>query len=210
MKVMQLQVGPIGTNCYIVYDEATKEGIAIDTGDSAKSILNAIEKENIDLKYILLTHGHFDHILATQEVKKQTGAKIVMHSDDKWLLKKEKMKPYRAFIKEYEEVTLDIEATEGTEIKFGNLTARYTHTPGHTPGSCTIIIENCLFTGDTMFRHECGRCDLEGGDFNLILKSLAKLANMQGDFQVLPGHEGLSTLSEERKYNPYVKQALAK
>ena len=81
-------------------------------------------------------------------------------------------------------------------------------TPGHTPGSCTLMCGSLLFTGDTMFRHECGRCDLPGGDFDTILKSLRRLHDLEGDYQVLPGHEGLSTLADERVNNPYVRQAL--
>lgn len=210
MKVMQLCVGPVATNCYIVFDEATREGIVIDPGDQAKSILHAIQEENLNISYILLTHAHFDHILAVQAVKEATGAKLVLHQEDAWLLKEENMGQFRRIVKNYQEPTVDIWAQEGTQISFGGMTATYLHTPGHTPGSCVIEIGDCLFTGDTLFRHECGRCDLEGGDFDKMLDSLARLSRLEGDYHVLPGHDSTSTLEEERNSNPYIRQALAR
>ncbi len=90
------------------------------------------------------------------------------------------------------------------------MTATYMATPGHTPGSSVIRIGDCLFTGDTLFRHECGRCDLEGGDFSAMLRSLKRLHDLDGDYKVFPGHEGISTLNEERAYNPYMLQAMGK
>ena len=101
-------------------------------------------------------------------------------------------------------------AEEGTEIAIGNLTATYLHTPGHTPGSSCIRVGDVLFTGDTLFRHECGRCDLEGGDFGKMLKSLKRLSEIRENLHVLPGHEGASTLDEERRMNPYIRQAVGK
>ncbi|MGN1008713.1 MAG: MBL fold metallo-hydrolase [Butyricicoccus sp.] len=207
MKILHLMVGMVQTNCYIIFDEASRAGAVIDPGDNAPSILKAIESEKIDLRYILLTHGHFDHILAVHEVAEKTGAKLVCPKDDLWLLHKEAMGEFRPFAKNFVETPVDIEAGEGTEISFGGLTARYMSTPGHTPGSSVIRVDDVLFTGDTLFRHECGRCDLAGGDFNQMLKSLKRLHDLPGDFKVLPGHEGMSTLEEERQWNPYMLQA---
>lgn len=210
MKVLHLRVGAIGTNCYIVFDENTREGVVIDPGDQAESILKAVADEKITVKYILLTHAHFDHLLAADAVQKATGATIVLHEADLPFIKKETMTAFRPFIKNYAEPRVDQVAQEGTQVAFGGLTATYLHTPGHTPGSCTIRIGDCLFTGDTMFRHECGRCDLPGGDFNSMLDSLQRLSEISGDLKVLPGHEEFSSLDEERRANPYVRQALAR
>lgn len=210
MKVLHLRVGAIGTNCYIVFDEATREGAVIDPGDQAESILKAVADENITVKYILLTHAHFDHLLAADAVQKATGAVIVLHEADLPFIKKETMTAFRPFIKNYAEPQVDQLAHEGTQVTFGGMTATYLHTPGHTPGSCTIRIGDCLFTGDTMFRHECGRCDLPGGDFGSMLDSLKRLSEIPGDLKVLPGHEEFSSLDEERRANPYVRQALAR
>lgn len=208
MKILHLTVGMVATNCYIFYDENTMEGAVIDPGDNAKAILKTIEDEKINLKYVLLTHGHFDHILAVHDVVAATGAKLVCNKDDLWLLNKDAMGEFKPFVKNFEETPVDIEAEDGTEIKIGGLTAKYIATPGHTPGSSVIVVDDVMFTGDTLFRRECGRCDLAGGDFPTILRSLKKLYDMQGDYKVLPGHEAFSTLEEERKYNRYMREAI--
>ena len=208
MKIIQLRVGMIPTNCYIAFDETTREAAVIDPGDNAKSILHAVQEERLTVKYVLLTHAHFDHILGAHEVLAATGAQYVVPEGDLWLLKRENMGQFRAMANGYTEDAPDIKAVEGTEIAFGGLTAVYMNTPGHTPGSSVIRIGDCLFTGDTLFRHECGRCDLEGGDFGQMLASLKRLHDLEGDYKVLPGHEGLSTLSEERAANPYMAQAV--
>lgn len=208
MKILHLTVGMVATNCYIFYDENTMEGAVIDPGDNAKTILKTIEDEKINLKYVLLTHGHFDHILAVHDVVSATGAKLVCNKDDLWLLNKNAMGQFKSFAKNFKETPVDIEAEDGTEIKVGGLTAKYISTPGHTPGSSVILVGDVMFTGDTLFRRECGRCDLEGGDFPTILRSLKKLYNMQGDYKVLPGHDAFSTLEEEREYNRYMREAI--
>lgn len=208
MTIISFCVGMVRTNCYLVFDEKTKEGALIDAGDEAERLLAAIRENEVKLKYILLTHAHFDHILAVHEVLQETGAQYVVPEKDTWLLKREAMGQFKPFARNYIEDTPDLLAEEGTQVTFGNMTATYMSTPGHTPGSCVIQMGDVLFTGDTMFRGECGRCDLEGGDFGQMLSSLKRLAELPGDYQVLPGHEGISTLSEERKSNPYVLQAL--
>lgn len=210
MKIMQLRVGIIGTNCYIAYDEKTKDAVVIDPGDDAKSILHAISEENLNLNYVLLTHCHFDHILGVHELLGATTAKFVAPEGDLWLLEAKNMGEFRAHAAGYVQDTPDILAKEGMEISFGGLKALYMNTPGHTPGSSIIQIEDCLFTGDTLFRHECGRCDLKGGDFMQMLQSLKRLHDLPGNFHVLPGHEGVSTLDEERKNNSYMLQAIGR
>ena len=210
MKIMQLCVGVVGTNCYIVYDETTRAAAVIDPGDNAPSILHVVQQEKLDVKYVLLTHAHFDHILAAHEVLQATGAQYVVPEADLWLLDRNNMGQFRALARTYVQDTPDILASEGTEITFGGLTAVYMSTPGHTPGSSVIRIDDCLFTGDCLFRHECGRCDLEGGDFSAMLRSLRRLYELEGDYKVLHGHEGISTLNEERAANPYMLQAVGK
>nr|WP_297173693.1 MBL fold metallo-hydrolase [uncultured Agathobaculum sp.] len=210
MKIMQLCLGMVATNCYIVYDENTREAVVIDPADNAPSILQAAEREKLSIKYVLLTHAHFDHILAAHGVLEATGAQYVVPEGDLWLLDRDNMGQFRSLARDYVQDVPDIVANEGTQVTFGGLTATYMSTPGHTPGSSVIRIENCLFTGDTLFRHECGRCDLEGGDFGQMLRSLKRLYDLAGDYQVLPGHDALSTLHEERAENPYMLQAAGK
>lgn len=214
MKILQMRVGMVGTNCYIVFDEDTKEGAVIDPGDNAKAILKTAEEAGVALTWVLLTHGHFDHILAVHDVMQEAGAKLAIHKDDLWMLGAEKlagsMRSFGLSHGAYEELKPDVLAEEGTEIKIGGLTATYLHTPGHTPGSSCIRVGDVLFTGDTLFRHECGRCDLEGGDFQKMLQSLKRLSEIPENLHVLPGHEGASTLDEERRMNPYIRQAVGR
>ncbi len=208
MKIMQLTVGAVQTNCYIVYNEINMHGAVIDPGDRADAILAQAEKEGVTLDYILLTHGHFDHVLAVPALREKTGAKLVIHADDARMLDPNTMGMYRRMAKGFTKQTPDLLAQEGTQIDVAGITATYLSTPGHTPGSSCIRMENVLFSGDTLFRFNCGRCDLEGGDYPTMLRSLRRLHNMEGDFHVLPGHESASTLAEERRGNPYMKEAV--
>ena len=207
MKMITLPLGALETNCYVVYDEASRVCALIDPGAMPQVILDTLAKNDLTLQKILLTHAHFDHILAVHDVLEATGAQFVCPEADTWLLSRDNMGQFRSLARSYVQDTPDILAGEGTAVTFGGLTAVYMSTPGHTPGSSVIKIGDCLFTGDTLFRHECGRCDLEGGDFSAMLRSLKRLSELEGDYKVFPGHEGISTLSEERAANPYMLQA---
>ena len=214
MKIKQFCVGDVATNCYLVYDENTLEGAIVDPGDRADMLLAEIEDKKITLKYILLTHAHFDHILAVGAFKKATGAQVVVSKADEYLFDANaSLSPFGAYgrqlMNRFDFPGADIWAEEGTEVTFGGMTAKYLSTPGHTPGSCTILLNNSiLFTGDTLFCQSCGRTDLPGGDWHAMLKSLKRLYELPGDYQVLPGHESLSTLERERASNPYMQQAV--
>lgn len=214
MKIKQFCVGDVSTNCYLVYDENSLEGAIVDPGDCADKLLAEIEEKNVQLKYILLTHAHFDHILAVGALKRATGAQVVVSKQDEYLFDaKASLSPFGAYgrqlMKRFDFPGADIWAEEGTEVTFGGMTAKYLSTPGHTPGSCTILLDNSiLFTGDTLFCQSCGRTDLPGGSWHDMLTSLKRLYNLPGDYQVLPGHEALSTLERERQSNPYMQQAV--
>lgn len=214
MKIRQFCVGDVATNCYLVYDERTLEGAIVDPGDRADMLLAEIENKKVKLKYILLTHAHFDHILAVGALKKATGAQVVVSRKDEYLFDAgASLSPFGAYgrqlMNRFDFPGADIWAEEGTEVSFGGMTAKYLSTPGHTPGSCTIILDDCiLFTGDTLFCQSCGRTDLPGGDWREMLKSLKRLYDLRGDYRVLPGHESLTTLEQERASNPYMRQAV--
>ena len=207
MNIITLPLGPLETNCYVVFENAPGACALVDPGAQAQSILDCLKERGLTPGLILLTHAHFDHILAVHDVLEATGAQFVCPEADTWLLSRDNMGQFRSLARSYVQDTPDILAGEGTAVTFGGLTAVYMSTPGHTPGSSVIKIGDCLFTGDTLFRHECGRCDLEGGDFSAMLRSLKRLSELEGDYKVLPGHEGISTLDEERAANPYMLQA---
>ena len=216
MKIKQYFVGDVDTNCYLVYDETSLEGAFIDPGDNADRLLRDIRDLHIDLKYILLTHGHFDHIMAVNALKKETGAPVVINKKDEYLFEKDAaLAPFgeygRQLRSRFDFPGADIWAEEGTEVTFGGMTAKYLHTPGHTPGSCVIMLDNSvLFTGDTLFRGSCGRTDLPGGDWDEIAVSLKRIYELPGDYRILPGHEGATTLERERVSNPFFRQVAKK
>ena len=211
MKVISMQVGAIGTNCYLVQDEVTGLGFVVDPGDEAERILSAVRAQAVDVRYLFLTHAHFDHVLAAAALQRATGARLVVHRLDAPKLRAQAMTEFRAFLRgEYEEPQADILVNGGETFEIGSMKAEYLYTPGHTNGSCCIRVEDSLFSGDTLFRLECGRCDLPTGDFSQMLTSLASLAEIDADLKVYPGHDRTSTLAFERANNPYIRQALSR
>ena len=206
-----MQVGAIGTNCYLVQDEVTGLGFVVDPGDEAERILSAVRAQAVDVRYLFLTHAHFDHVLAAAALQRATGARLVVHRLDAPKLRAQAMTEFRAFLRgEYEEPQADILVNGGETFEIGSMKAEYLYTPGHTNGSCCIRVEDSLFSGDTLFRLECGRCDLPTGDFSQMLTSLASLAEIDADLKVYPGHDRTSTLAFERANNPYIRQALSR
>lgn len=201
MLIQSLQVGEIGTNCYLLMDEATQEAAIIDPGDEAPRILRMANDAGAKVRYILLTHGHFDHTLGVEGVQKATGATVYIHKADTVAKGVSFMRGYPA--------GPDTEFyDEGTKLSLGNLAIEVMHTPGHSRGSCVLRCGSVLFTGDTLFRANCGRTDFPGGSYTEILRSLKRLALLEGDFEVYPGHEDFSTMDFERKYNPYMREGL--
>lgn len=202
MGVKMLTVGPLGTNCYIVEDDQTREAVVIDPGGDAPEIIRALE--GAELRYILLTHGHYDHTGGAAElVKVFPQAKVYIHEKD-----------VRGVDTELFPLSTQVPDLnfygEGDEIAFGdgNVKLRVLHTPGHSEGSVTLRCGDLLFCGDTLFAGSCGRTDFPGGSIPKMMDSLRRLGKLEGDLQVCPGHMELSTLEAERARNPYLRQAL--
>lgn len=207
MKTLIFHVGMLETNCYLVYDEDTKKGIIIDPGDDAKRLLAVLCEKGIELSYIILTHGHFDHALAVPELLQSTNAKLIAGKDER--LDDAVYCGYRAFGNiPFRALCADIKISDGDEIEFYGETLSFYATPGHTTGGISIRIGDALFVGDTLFAGSCGRCDLPGGSYDTILDSLKKLASLPGNLRVYPGHGGATTLENELKNNPYMREAM--
>ena len=204
MLIKAIEVGYLQTNCYIVADEATLDAAVIDPGADSNLILDYIERCHFHVRAILLTHGHFDHCMGLEEVYDATGATVYMSHADLTTDIGNGMFGNEDFELDPPDDTVFVR--EGDVIEAGSLTFDVLETPGHTPGGITYRCEDCLFTGDTLFRHECGRCDLEGGDFSAMLRSLKRLHDLDGDYKVYPGHNETSTLDYERRANPYMKE----
>lgn len=204
MLIKTMQVGFIGTNCYILTDETTMKSAVIDPGGDSNMILDYLERNHMECVAVLLTHGHMDHTMGVENILRDTGVPVYVHRLD-WAPPKTGKLDYR-FI---EPVNVDCRFyEEGDVVPVGNLQVKVLHTPGHTPGGVTLLCEKAMFSGDTLFRGSCGRVDLEGGDASTELASLKRLAEIPGDYEVYPGHMDTSTLAMERIYNPYMVAAL--
>lgn len=205
MKVVRIPAGIYAANCYLVYSENNKEAIVIDPGGDVDDIIAQIENLGLDIKYIILTHGHGDHIGGVRELKKYKNVPVAIHKDDEDLLNDGEKNLSSIMAMGTIEETADILLNEGDKIHFGNLTGKIIHTPGHTPGGITIEIDNGLFTGDTLFAGSIGRTDLLGGCFEKIISSIKdKLLIYPDDTIVYPGHGPTSTIEKEKRFNPFL------
>lgn len=205
MKLLSLIVGQLGVNCYIPYCEQTRHCAVIDPGDRAEKILALIEKNSLSLKYILLTHGHFDHIGAVNELKEQTGAQVVVHHEDLDMIM-DPDKNLSSYVgSKHIKVSADLMVEDGMALQIGNITLEVIHTPGHTRGGVSYLGEGLLFTGDTLFAGSVGRTDLPGGNHHTLIKSIKeKVLSLNDNLIIYPGHGPKSTLGQERTSNPYL------
>lgn len=194
-------------NCYVAVNE-NSEAFAVDIGGDASVLTERLEKNGIKLKMILLTHGHFDHIRGVAETAEKTGASVYIHSADSVMLKDADASLAR-FVggSEFREVAEFNEVSDGDVIDFCGQKIKVMHTPGHTEGSVCYIIDDMIFSGDTLFCNSVGRTDFPGGSHRKLLESLKKLSaiSSEGEYKVYPGHEEITTLSREIKYNPYFR-----
>ncbi len=200
MLIKTIPVGQLETNCYVVTDEKSFLCAVIDPGDESNTILDYLEENHLHCRAILLTHSHFDHVGAVEAVAEETGATVYMNRRDD--TGGEDL--HRPFTLPENGEYLD----EGDAVEIGALRFEVLATPGHTPGGLCFRCGEALFTGDTLFRGSCGRTDLPGGDMDEELRSLKKLCELPGDYEVYPGHMDPSSLDRERALNYYCRQAM--
>jgi glyoxylase-like metal-dependent hydrolase (beta-lactamase superfamily II) len=205
MKIHRLPAGIYAVNCYIVYSENTLDGIVIDPGGDADEIKKYIENNNVKLKYIVLTHGHGDHIGGVNELKKSFKVPVLIHEDDVELLQDCNKNISALMAMGCVELDPDKTLMDNDIIEFGDIKAVVLHTPGHTKGSICLKIENYLISGDTLFNRSIGRTDLYGGSFETIINSIkTKLLILPEETVVLPGHGQSSTIKNEKENNPFL------
>ncbi|MCR1876718.1 MBL fold metallo-hydrolase [Paraclostridium bifermentans] len=193
-----------GENTYLIADKNTREGAVIDPGGEVDDLMRFIKDNFIDVKYIILTHGHGDHIGCVPKLKEATNACIIADSEEKeLLLDKKKNLSYRMHCGAIE-FDADKYVNEGDSIKLGELKLKFIHTPGHTKGCMCIKVGNHMFTGDTLFAGSMGRTDLYSGDDNQMKKSLNRLKKYEDDIIVYPGHGPNTTMGIEKATNPYL------
>ncbi len=207
MMIQVLQVGPYGTNCYILCDEAAKVCAVVDPGDEPELILSAVEKLDCTVDKILITHGHSDHtdgVPALMEALPPTA--VYIHQAD-YDCPDTQLFPLKSDLSRIPFGGVNFYG-EGDRLTVGTREVQVLHTPGHSKGSVTLLCGDVLITGDTLFASSCGRTDFTGGSAKEMMVSLARLAALPGDYQVLPGHMEPTTLERERRVNPYVQTAL--
>ncbi len=201
MRLRRLEVGPFASNCYVLGDDDSPNGLVIDPGDDADLIIRAIKELGITVKSIVLTHAHIDHVAATAEVKRFTGAPVALHREDVPVLEA------TSSLFELYSPSLEVDETlrQGDFIRAGKISLAVLHTPGHTPGGICLYGEGVLFTGDTLFAMGIGRTDLPGGDYSLLMDSLRDLMKLPDDTVVYPGHGPETTIGDERNSNPFLR-----
>ena len=194
-SIEKVVVGTMETNCYIVKDKTTGDAAVIDPGDNAIMIQDALHRMDAKMRVILLTHGHFDHVGAVKELAADTDCKVYIHEKDLSL-----PDPLTGGKLYYTDTY-----REGSHLHFPGLNIDVINTPGHTEGSVCLLVEDAMFSGDTLFANTCGRTDLPGGDEVAMTRSLWRLAALGKDYRVFPGHGRATSLSAERANNPYMK-----
>ena len=204
MKIQTIPVGQLMTNCYLVCDEQAKVCAVVDPGDEAGRIIDAVERSGCQVRVVLLTHGHYDHFTGLAGLLEKYDVPVYIHPADAeegrnnpWSLKFPRLDD--AHQRWY---------GEGDTLTLGSLIIHVLSTPGHSKGSVCLVVEDAILAGDTLFYGSCGRTDFPGGDYKEMLLSLARLARLEGNYRVYPGHDRATDLEWERRMNPYMRQGL--
>lgn len=201
-------VGPLQCNCSIIADESTREAIVIDPGDAIEIVVALLQRHDLTVKQIVVTHAHIDHVGGAVKLRELTGAAILLNQNDEALLRMLPMQASWLGMKDPGPVSIDQHLADGDSVRIGTLDANVIHTPGHTEGSICLLIaaENTLIAGDTLFQGSIGRTDLPGGSYEKILRSIhQKLLVLPGETIVVPGHGPSTTIQEERERNPFLQ-----
>ncbi|EOT26667.1 hypothetical protein C805_00768 [Eubacterium sp. 14-2] len=206
MKIEQYCVGQVATNCYFIINNETKEMLIVDPGDSAQMLADRIRRENLEPKAVLLTHGHFDHAMAAEELAEMFGIKIYAHEAEKDTLK-DPGKNVSLMIGLRDVYHADVFVKDEEILELAGMELKVLHTPGHTAGGCCYYLEKekVLFSGDTLFCQSVGRTDFPGGSMSGIVRSIKdKLMVLPDEVKVYPGHMDRTSIGAERAHNPYL------
>ena len=206
LQVEPLIVGPLFSNCYIVWDEDKKEGAVIDPGDDADNILKVVKELGIKIKYILATHGHFDHVGAVAPLRRELKVEFLAHKDDFFFIENGENAANRWGLAIEQPPKPDRFIDDGEKIMVGNFEMEVLHTPGHSPGGVSFLNDSMVFAGDTLFQGSIGRTDFRKGSIEDLSKSIkTRLYTLPDDTLVYTGHGPVTTIGDEKKYNAFVR-----
>jgi len=207
MILIRLVVGPLQVNCFILADEKTKEAVVVDPGDDAQEILKIIQDKSFKVKYIVITHGHFDHVGANKALKDATGAELLIHEGDAPVMASASQHSQAFGLNTQSSPRADRYVKHGDIITAGEVSLKVLHTPGHSPGGISLLDQGIVFTGDSLFAGSIGRTDLPGGDLMTLIRSIkTNLMALPDDTKVFCGHGPATTIGEERKENPFLNK----
>jgi hydroxyacylglutathione hydrolase len=204
VKILSLTLGPLATNCYLVWSEGQRSALLVDCAGGPQGVAEAARQRDLDISLVANTHGHSDHTEGLAELKRLTGAEVAIHELDASMLCDPELSGAMMFGYRQEEVAADRLLREGDTVSVGDLRLTVVHTPGHTPGSICLLGHGVLFSGDCLFAGGIGRVDLPGGDERAMLESLTRLVELDPDVKVYPGHGPATTIGEERENNPWL------
>jgi hydroxyacylglutathione hydrolase len=206
MKVLPLTLGPMATNCYLVWQEGRRPGLVIDCAGDPRDILEAADRHDLEISLIVATHGHIDHIECLAELKRITGAEVACHELDAPMLSDPALSGAAVFGYRQGRAAPDrllqegdVVSVDGTDVRLSVL-----HTPGHSPGSISLLGQEAVFSGDCLFAGGIGRVDLPGGDERTMMQSLTRLVELDPDLRVYAGHGPATTIGDERENNPWL------
>lgn len=206
MQIKHFESGWLAVNCYLVIDEDTNKAYIVDPGGESKPLLDYVNENRIEPVYIILTHGHGDHIGGVPDYRNHfPGIKVVAHESERDMLQDSRLNHSRQTCGKDIALTADLYVKDGDTLQIGSMNLKFLHTPGHTPGGMCIFTEGSLFSGDTLFARSVGRTDFPGSSFAALKESIQnKLFKLADDTVVYPGHMGTTSIGYEKEHNPFV------